>query len=247
MVGGALSFVREKREAMPPQMVGSPPQLNKPVSLAREMEQPSQQEARRKAVMKEAPPKTMNAREKMEEINRQRSLDEKRKADYKKWVEENDAPLGRDDGVEVSDMGVFRTQPWVRSLEDGPDPPRGRDSMVNHWLPDKLVPDFATYAARQSVRQQVENGVLVKQIGWDKSGNFHPVRHFHAGSAYERYRRGMPPGYMGHIPHDATPVTGGKIGVIEKAHPLLYSTVRPATGHVVADLMDDKISSAGVQ
>ena len=93
----------------------------------------------------------------------------------------------------------------------------------------------------------MENGVVQPSIGFDKGGTFHPVRHFHAGSAYERYRRGMPPGYMGHIPNDATPVTGGKIGVIEKKHPILYSTVRPATGSVVADLMDDVHASSGVQ
>jgi hypothetical protein len=122
--------------------------------------------------------------------------------------------------------------PW----EDAPDPPLGVNSMApSYWLPDKLTPDFATYAARQSVRVKVENGIVQQSIGFDKGGTFHPVRHFHAGSAYERYRRGMPPGYMGHIPHDATPVTGGKIGVIEKKHPVLYSTVRPATGsHVRA-------------
>ena len=34
---------------------------------------------------------------------------------------------------------------------------------------------------------------------------------------------GMPPGYMGHIPFDAVPVTGGKIGVIEKKHPIMYA------------------------
>ena len=51
---------------------------------------------------------------------------------------------------------------------------------------------------------------------------------------------------MGHIPHDAIPVTGGKVGVIEKKHPLIYSYKRPATGAVVADLMDDKVVGAGV-
>ena len=51
----------------------------------------------------------------------------------------------------------------------------------------------------------------------------------------------------GYIPHDANPVVGGKIGVIEKAHPILYSKVRPATGAVVADILDDKIlTSSGV-
>lgn len=49
---------------------------------------------------------------------------------------------------------------------------------------------------------------------------------------------------MGHIPHDAIPVTGGKIGVIEKKHPIMYSTVRPATGAVVADILDDKYDGA---
>ena len=98
----------------------------------------------------------------------------------------------------------------MRNFDNGPDPPDGRDSMVNNWLASKTEPDYATYSAKQSVRQYTENGVLKKQIGWDKSGTFHPVRHFHSGAAYERYRRGLPPGYMGYHPHDAVPVTGGK-------------------------------------
>jgi len=180
-----------------------------------------------------------------------RSEAEAKKRAYQEWLNKNELEEGTnkdaDDGILVTDMGVTRTKAWVRTLDSGPDPPLGRDSMVNHWLPDKLVPDFATFAARQSVRQNVENGILTQQIGFDKHGTFHPVRHFHSGSAYERYRRGMPPGYMGHIPFDAVPVTGGKIGVIEKKHPVMYSTVRPATGAVVADILDDKYDNeAGV-
>ena len=180
------------------------------------------------------------ARAKMDEMNKKRADAEQKKAAYQKWLAENDAPPG-DDGIEVTDQGIRRTAAYKpMSWADAPDPPLGRDSMApSYWLPDKLNPDFATYAARQSVRVKVDNGIVQQSIGFDAGGTFHPVRHFHAGSAYERYRRGMPPGYMGHIPHDATPVTGGKIGVIEKKHPILYSTVRPATGHVVADIMDD--------
>jgi len=180
------------------------------------------------------------ARAKMDEINKNRAEAEMRKAKYQQWLAENDAPPG-EDGIQVSESGIMRTAeykptPWA----DAPDPPMGRESMApSYWLKDKLSPDFATYAARQSVRVKVNDGIIEPSVGFDKGGTFHPVRHFHAGSAYERYRRGMPPGYMGHIPHDATPVTGGKIGVIEKKHPLLYSTVRPATGAVVLDLMDD--------
>ena len=181
----------------------------------------------------------------MEEINRKRSEEAMKKAAYQEWLAKNDAPPG-DDGIQVTDMGVMRTQEWKRTLDDGPDPPRGRESTVNNWFPDHLKPDLGNLAARQSVRVQVNNGVIEKSIGFDAAGNFHPVRHFHAGSAYERYRRGMPPGYMGHIPQDATPVTGGKIGVIEKKHPLIYSYKRPATGAAGADLMDDIHVSAGV-
>ena len=67
----------------------------------------------------------------------------------------------------------------------------------SYWLPNKLTLDFATYGARQSVRVDVKDGVIQKSIGFDKGGTFHPV-FTHAGSAYERYRRGMPPG---HGPH----------------------------------------------
>lgn len=170
-----------------------------------------------------------------------------RKKKYQEWLAANDAPP-EDDGIVVTDEGVFRTAEFQRDLNDGPDPPLGHDSMVNHWLTDKYVlPELATDAARKSVRVQCDNGIIQRSIGWDGKGAFHPVRHFHAGSAYERYRRGLPPGYTGYIPQDATPVVGAKIGVIEKAHPILYSTVRPATGAVVADIMDDKIvTSTGV-
>ena len=180
------------------------------------------------------------ARAKMEEMNARRAEAAAKKAKMEEWLAKNDAPPG-DDGIMVTDMGIQRTATYKpTSWEDAPDPPIGRNSMApSYWLPDKLNPDFATYAAQQSVRVQVENGVIKPSIGFDKGGTFHPVRHFHSGSAYERYRRGMPPGYMGHIPIDATPVTGGKIGVIEKKHPVLYSTVRPATGSHVADIMDD--------
>jgi len=191
-----------------------------------------------------------DARAKIEERNRQRSEQERKKAAYQAWLAQhedddaNDGDAATRDGMKVTDEGVFRESMYVRNLaEDGPDAPDGRDSMVNHWFTDKMSPDYATFAARQSVRQQVENGVLVKQIGFDKHGTFHPVRHFHSGSAYERYRRGMPPGYMGYIPHDAVPVTGGKVGVIEKKHPVLYSTVRPATGFTLTDILDDKFDS----
>ena len=214
-------------------MPSSPP---KPVAPAPAPAAPAISDAEKRAA---------EARAKMEEINRKRSEDAQKKAAYQEWIKQHDAPPG-DDGIQVSDMGVMRTSEWVRTLDDGPDPPRGRDSTVNHWFPDHLKPDLGNLAARQSVRVQVNQGIIEKSIGFDAAGNFHPIRHFHAGSAYERYRRGMPPGYMGHIPNDATPVTGGKIGVIEKKHPLLYSYVRPATGAVVADLMDDKVVSAGV-
>ena len=40
----------------------------------------------------------------------------------------------------------------------------------SYWLPDKLSPDFATYAARQSVRVNVENGVIKHPSG--KQGRF---------------------------------------------------------------------------
>ena len=170
-----------------------------------------------------------------------------RRRTYQEWLVANDAPP-EDDGIVVTDEGVFRTGTYTRDLSDGPDPPHGEFSTVNHWLTDKYaLPDLATVAARKSVRVRCENGVIVPSVGWDKRGDFHPVRHFDAGSAYERYRRGLPPGYTGYIPHDANPVVGGKIGVIEKAHPILYSKVRPATGAVVADILDDKIlTSSGV-
>jgi len=184
--------------------------------------------------------RAQEARAKMEELQARRAEAEANKARYQEWLAQNDAPPGND-GIEVTDQGIRRTAAYkMTPWEDAPDPPLGVNSMApSYWLPDKLTPDFATYAARQSVRVKVENGIVQQSIGFDKGGTFHPVRHFHAGSAYERYRRGMPPGYMGHIPHDATPVTGGKIGVIEKKHPVLYSTVRPATGSHVADIMDD--------
>ena len=53
---------------------------------------------------------------------------------------------------------------------------------------------------------------------------------------------------VGFIPRDAIPVTGGKVGVIEKKHPVLYSTVRPATGFTLTDILDDKFDggSSGV-
>jgi len=184
--------------------------------------------------------RAQEARAKMEELNKRRAEQEMKKAKYQQWLADNDAPPG-DDGVQVTDQGIMRTAEYKpTSWNDAPDPPMGTQSMApSYWLPDMMSPDFATYAARQSVRVKVEDGVLQPSIGFDKGGTFHPVRHFHSGSAYERYRRALPPGYMGHIPYDATPVTGGKIGVIEKKHPVLYSTVRPATGHVVADIMDD--------
>ena len=139
----------------------------------------------------------------------------------------------------VTDQGVFRTKKWERSW-DASDPPRGRDSLADDWLPSKLIPDYATHAAFMSVRQGTENGILKSQRGTSTDGQFHPVRHFHSGSAYERYRRGMPPGYMGHIPQDAVVVTGGKIGVIEKKHPVVYSYKRPATGSHVAQILADQ-------
>ena len=225
---------------MPPHMTGSPTRVGgSPGPAPAQALSPLQQ-------------RELEAKAKLDEMNRKRSEAEAKKRAYQEWLNKNEldeSGKAGDDGIVVTDMGVTRSTPWVRTLADGPDPPNGRDSMApSYWLPGKLVPDFATFAARQSVRQGVENGVLTKQIGFDKSGTFHPVRHFHSGSAYERYRRGMPPGYMGHIPHDATPVTGGKVGVIEKKHPVLYSTVRPATGTVVLDIMDDKYDggSAGV-
>ena len=119
--------------------------------------------------------------------------------------------------------------------------------MVNNWKTELLVPDFSNFAARQSVRQGVENGILTKQIGFDKHGTFHPVRHFHSGSAYERYRRGMPPGYMGHIPVDAVPVTGGKIGVIEKKHPMIVPLMTSGIGmqlfRTEADILVDVLEA----
>jgi len=202
------------------------------------------------AAMSPMEKRAAEARAKMEERNRQRSEQERKKAAYQAWLAQHedadadDGDAATRDGMRVTDEGVFRTEIYCRDLmADGPDPPDGRDSMVNDWLVDRMAPDYATFAARQSVRQQVENGVLVKQIGFDKHGTFHPVRHFHSGSAYERYRRGMPPGYMGHIPHDAIPVTGGKVGVIEKKHPVMYSTVRPANGFTLTDILDDKFDS----
>ena len=181
------------------------------------------------------------ARVKMEEQNRKRAEAEMKKAKYQEWLAQNDNATDAESGVVTTDQGIHRTTAMKPTAwDDAPDPPVGRNSMApSYWLPNKLTPDFATYGARQSVRVDVKDGVIQKSIGFDKGGTFHPVRHFHAGSAYERYRRGMPPGYMGHIPNDATPVTGGKIGVIEKKHPILYSTVRPATGSQVLDIMDD--------
>ena len=221
---------------MPPHMTGSPTKVGGSPAPAPALTPLQQRE--------------LDAKNKLQEIQMERSKAEAKKRAYQEWLNKNELDEGGkegDDGILVTDTGVTRTKAWVRTLDSGPDPPLGTASMVNNWLPDKLVPDFATFAARQSVRQGVEDGILTKQIGFDKSGTFHPVRHFHSGSAYERYRRGMPPGYMGHIPHDATPVTGGKIGVIEKKHPILYSTVRPATGAVVADIMDDVFDNeAGV-
>ena len=223
---------------MPPQMRGSPMRVAAPAPAP--ATSPQEQKA-------------AEMRAKIEERNRERSEKERKKAAYQEWLAANDTPVDPNDGkserldfidgIKVTDDGVFREAGWVRDLGDGPDPPLGRDSTVNHWLSDKMQDTFATCAARQSVRVQVDNGVIQRSIGFDKKGNFHPVRHFHQGSAYERYRRGMPPGYMGYIPQDAIPVTGGKIGVIEKKHPVMYSTVRPATGAVVADILDDKVSN----
>jgi len=215
---------------MPPQLRGSPPKIAGAPAPA-------------PAGASDFEQRRLEAQAKIEEMNRKRSEAEQRKAAYAQWLAENEE--GADDGILVTDEGIHRTKAYERKVDqNGPDPPRGRDSMVNHWKTDMLQPDWGTYAARQSVRQGVENGVLTQQIGFDKHGTFHPVRHFHAGSAYERYRRGMPPGYMGHIPFDAVPVTGGKIGVIEKKHPIMYSTVRPATGAVVADILDDKFDAS---
>jgi len=224
--------------AMPPAMRGTPKATSPPVRTKEE--------------------RAADAKAKIDARNKERSEQERRKAAYKAWLDANedaealggsDGDSATRDGLKVTDEGVFRTQILVRNIADnGPDAPDGRDSMVNHWLTDRMDADYATFNARQSVRQQVENGVLTKQIGFDKHGVFHPVRHFHSGSAYERYRRGMPPGYMGFIPHDATPVTGGKVGVIEKKHPVMYSTVRPANGFTLTDILDDKFDggSAGV-
>ena len=44
-----------------------------------------------------------------------------KKAAYQEWLAKNDAPPG-DDGIQVTDMGVMRTQEWKRTLDDGPDP-----------------------------------------------------------------------------------------------------------------------------
>ena len=186
-----------KKLTMPPTMSGSPPRVGGAAAGA-----PAQ------AGLSPFEQKRLEAKQKMEEMNRQRSEAEAKRAAYQEWLKQNELDSTGDaayDGITVTDMGVTRTQAWTRTLDDGPDPPNGRASMVNGWKTELLVPDFSNFAARQSVRQGVEDGVLTKQIGFDKHGTFHPVRHFHAGSAYERYRRGMPPGYMGHIPQDAVP------------------------------------------
>jgi len=226
---------------MPPKMTGSPTNKGKPMTIAQKQQLSRQREA------PPPPPRELTPEEKAAEEEEARKKAEAKKAAYQAWLAANDAPP-EDDGIVITDEGIFRTAEFKRDLEDGPDPPLGRDSMVNHWLSDKFTtPDLATDAARKSVRVRCENGIIQPSVGWDAKGAFHPVRHFHAGSAYERYRRGLPPGYTGYIPQDATPVVGAKIGVIEKAHPILYSKVRPATGSVVADLLDDKIvTSTGV-
>ena len=181
--GCLLLFAGRRRVAMPPKMVTkSPP--------------PRHGKGKAPAAPAPAPAKPIIS-------------SEERKAAMAKWMEQYDDPPGEDD-IQVSDTGIVRTEKWVRNFDNGPDPPDGRDSMVNNWLSSKTEPDYATFNAKQSVRQYTENGVLMKQIGWDKAGTFHPVRHFHSGAAYERYRRGLPPGYMGYHPHDAVPVTGGK-------------------------------------
>ena len=46
-----------------------------------------------------------------------------------------------------------------------------------------------------------------------------------------------------YVDYEALKRLGQGLGVIEKKHPILYSTVRPATGHVVADIMDDKFDT----
>ena len=118
-------------------MPSSPP---KPVAPAPAPAAPAISDAEKRAA---------EARAKMEEINRKRSEDAQKKAAYQEWIKQHDAPPG-DDGIQVSDMGVMRTSEWVRTLDDGPDPPRGRDSTVNHWFPDHLKPDLGNLAARQS-------------------------------------------------------------------------------------------------
>ena len=67
----------------------------------------------------------------MEEMNRQRSEAEAKKAAYQEWLQKNELDSTGDaayDGITVTDMGVSRTQAWVRTLDDGPDPPNGRSS-----------------------------------------------------------------------------------------------------------------------
>lgn len=69
----------------------------------------------------------------MEEMNRKRSEAEAKKAAYQEWLKQNELDSTGDaayDGITVTDMGVSRTQAWVRTLDDGPDPPQGRDSST---------------------------------------------------------------------------------------------------------------------
>ena len=61
----------------------------------------------------------------------QRSEAEAKKAAYQEWLQKNELDSTGDaayDGITVTDMGVSRTQAWVRTLDDGPDPPNGRSS-----------------------------------------------------------------------------------------------------------------------
>ena len=104
---------------MPPHMTGSPTRVGAPgPAPAPANLSPLQQ-------------RQLEAKQKMEEMNRQRSEAEAKKAAYQEWLQKNELDSTGDaayDGITVTDMGVSRTQAWVRTLDDGPDPPHGRSS-----------------------------------------------------------------------------------------------------------------------
>ena len=111
-------------DAMPPTMSGSPPRVGAPGP------------APAPAGLSPLQQRQLEAKQKMEEMNRQRSEAEAKKAAYQEWLQKNELDSTGDaayDGITVTDMGVSRTQAWVRTLDDGPDPPNGRSSREHDW------------------------------------------------------------------------------------------------------------------